>query len=87
MINFYSVYLTRSFRNNKVPFIAWPFNLAEFALLLVLYAKDNGLDTSVEVQPVTRMVIDFVVSIQFSYCCGIRFFKYCIDKHSVFRYQ
>ncbi|XP_043601953.1 urea transporter 1-like isoform X3 [Bombus pyrosoma] len=43
------------FRNNKLPFIAWPFNLAEFALLLVLYTKDNGLDTSEELQPVTRM--------------------------------
>ncbi|XP_033344167.1 urea transporter 1-like [Bombus vosnesenskii] len=51
----FSVYLTRSFKNNKLPFIAWPFNLAEFALLLVLYAKDNGLDTSEELQPVTRM--------------------------------
>ncbi|XP_043601954.1 urea transporter 1-like isoform X4 [Bombus pyrosoma] len=51
----FSVYLTRSFRNNKLPFIAWPFNLAEFALLLVLYTKDNGLDTSEELQPVTRM--------------------------------
>ncbi|XP_060824563.1 urea transporter 1-like [Bombus pascuorum] len=51
----FSVYLTRSFTNNKLPFIAWPFNLAEFALLLVLYTKDNGLDTTEELQPVMRM--------------------------------
>ncbi|XP_071866320.1 urea transporter 2 isoform X2 [Bombus fervidus] len=51
----FSVYLTRSFENNKLPFTAWPFNLAEFALLLVLYTQDNGLDTTEKLQPVMRM--------------------------------
>ena len=64
MINVYSVYLARSLGNNKLPFIAWPFNLTEFALLLVLYTKDNGHDTTQKLQPVMRMVMEFVVSIQ-----------------------
>ncbi|CAD1476212.1 unnamed protein product, partial [Heterotrigona itama] len=54
-INVYSVYLARSLRNNKLPFIAWPFNLTEFALLLVLYTKDNGHDTTQKLEPVMRM--------------------------------
>lgn len=49
----FSVYLARSLRNNKLPFITWPFNLTEFALLLVLYTKDNGHDTTQK--PVMRM--------------------------------
>ncbi|XP_043511001.1 urea transporter 1-like isoform X3 [Frieseomelitta varia] len=51
----FSVYLARSLRNNKLPFIAWPFNLTEFALLLVLYTRDNGHDTTQKLQPVMRM--------------------------------
>lgn len=48
--------MTRSMRDNKIPAMAWPFNLAEFALLLVLYAKHNGLDTA---EKLMRMVIEF----------------------------
>ncbi|KAK9295853.1 hypothetical protein QLX08_009967 [Tetragonisca angustula] len=51
----FSVYLARSLGNNKLPFIAWPFNLTEFALLLVLYTRDNGHDTTQKLQPVMRM--------------------------------
>ncbi|XP_017753970.1 PREDICTED: urea transporter 1-like [Eufriesea mexicana] len=50
-----SVYLARSLRNNKLPSTAWPFNLVEFALLFVLYTKDNGLDTMEKLHPVTTM--------------------------------
>lgn len=46
----FSVYMTRSMRDNKIPAMAWPFNLAEFALLLVLYTKHNGLDTAEKLQ-------------------------------------
>ncbi|XP_043793927.1 urea transporter 1-like isoform X2 [Apis laboriosa] len=46
----FSVYMTRSMRDNKIPAMAWPFNLAEFALLLVLYAKHNGFDTAEKLQ-------------------------------------
>lgn len=67
MINVHSVYMTRSMRDNKIPAMAWPFNLAEFALLLVLYTKHNGLDTAEKLQ-LMRMVIEFVLSIQLCYC-------------------
>ncbi|CAK9796007.1 Urea transporter 1 [Anthophora plagiata] len=51
----FSVYLTRSLRNIMSLFIAWPFNLVEFALVLVLYTQDNGLDAMEKLQPIIRM--------------------------------
>lgn len=65
-INVYSVYLARCMSNNKSPYIAWPFQLAEFALLFVLYTQDNGLDTTEKLQQVRGMVMEFVVRFNFT---------------------
>ncbi|CAK9824167.1 Urea transporter 1 [Anthophora retusa] len=51
----FSVYLTRSLRNIMSLFIAWPFNLVEYALVFVLYTQDNGLDVMEKLQPIVRM--------------------------------
>ncbi|CAL7937428.1 unnamed protein product [Xylocopa violacea] len=51
----FSVYLSRSLGNSKSPCLAWPFNLTEFALLLVLYNQDNGVHTTEKLQPLIRM--------------------------------
>ncbi|XP_012345456.1 urea transporter 1-like isoform X3 [Apis florea] len=58
----FSVYMTRSMRDNKIPAMAWPFNLAEFALLLVLYAKHNGLDTAEKLMRMDNATSDATTS-------------------------
>ncbi|CAL7937429.1 unnamed protein product [Xylocopa violacea] len=57
----FSVYLSRSLGNSKSPCLAWPFNLTEFALLLVLYNQDNGVHTTEKLQPLIRMVFQGIV--------------------------
>lgn len=56
----FSVYIRRALSTNKLPYIAWPFNLAEFTLLFVLYAEDNGFGTTERLQPIVGMVMEFV---------------------------
>lgn len=68
-------------RDNKIPAMAWPFNLAEFALLLVLYAKHNGLDTAEKLQ-LMRMVIEFVF--EHSAFPLYQFFKHVLNHHAIF---
>ncbi|XP_076758802.1 urea transporter 1 [Xylocopa sonorina] len=51
----FSVYLSRSLGTGRSPYLAWPFNLTEFALLFVLYTQDNGVHTTDRMQPLIRM--------------------------------
>ncbi|XP_017891467.1 urea transporter 1-like [Ceratina calcarata] len=51
----FCAYVTRSLENNKLPYIAWPFNLSELMLILLLYTQDNGFDTTEKPQPLMRM--------------------------------
>ncbi|XP_076394651.1 urea transporter 1 isoform X1 [Megachile rotundata] len=46
----FSVYIRRAFSNSNIPYTAWPFNLAEFTLLFVLYTEDNGFGATEKLQ-------------------------------------
>nr|XP_034179133.1 urea transporter 2-like isoform X1 [Osmia lignaria] len=51
----FCVYIRRALSTNKLPYTAWPLNLAEFTLLFVLYAENNGFGTIEKLQPIMGM--------------------------------
>ncbi|KAG7191067.1 hypothetical protein KM043_007109 [Ampulex compressa] len=51
----FSVYLTRSLGSDNSPCTTWPFNLAEFAMLFVLFTQDNAVDKTSATRLITAV--------------------------------